>query len=57
MDKKLFEDYLKQINNEKDKYEKLYLIDELLDRQRKLEVDGNNFYTRDYILSQLAKCI
>ena len=53
----LFEDYFERIQNEQDKCEKLCLIDELLTRQHKLEVEGNNFWTTSYVLSQLAKCI
>ena len=53
----LFERYLKQIQDEKDTYEKMYLIDELLTRQHKLEEEGNWFWTTDYILHRLAKCI
>ena len=53
----LFEDYFKQIKSESNKYEKIYLINELLTRQHKLEAEGNSFWTTDYILVQLSKCI
>jgi hypothetical protein len=53
----LFEDYFETIRKEENKYNKMYLINELLSRQFVLEAEGNSFWTREYLITQLSKCI
>ena len=53
----LLEGWLSNISNEANKYEKMYLINELLERQRELCEKGWAVWTTEYLITRLSKLI